>query len=137
MKERYLRSVRSLVDCPSNEKERLLHRLDSAVATYLEDVPDAGESDLVSAFGTPEDCAARLLEECTPEAVTAERRKRSHRRHVLIAVLAVLLVIVTGITAYLCFSGGVTIIQVSRLPGLQDLPPGYVSYGYKDFGHQE
>ena len=137
MKERYLRSVRTLLDCPSNEKERLLHRLDSAVATYLEDVPDAGESDLISVFGTPEDCAARLLEECTPGVITAERRKRNHRRHVLIAVLAVLLVIVTGITAYLCFNGGVTIIQVSRLPGLQDLPPGYVSYGYKDFGYKD
>ena len=137
MKERYLRSIRNLLDCPSNEKERLLHRLDSAVAAYLEDVPDADEPDLVSVFGTPEDCAARLLEECTPGAITAERRKRNHRRHVLIAVLAVLLVIVTGITAYLCSNGGLTIIHVSRMPDPQDLSPGYVSYGYKDFGYKD
>ena len=35
MRERYLRSVRNLLDCPSNEKERLLQRLNSAVAAYL------------------------------------------------------------------------------------------------------
>lgn len=134
MKERYLRSVRNLLDCPSNEKERLLQRLDSAVATYLEDVLDAGEPDLVAVFGTPEDCAARLLEECTPGAVTAERRKRSHRHHVLIAVLAVLLVIVIGIAAYLWANGGLVIIRTYPVSPdfMKEMPSDHIIYEYND-----
>ena len=66
MKERYLHSVRLLLDCSPEERERLLSRLNCAISSYLEDVSDATEIDLVTNFGTPEDCAARLLEECTP-----------------------------------------------------------------------
>ena len=84
MRERYLRSVRNLLDCPSNEKERLLQRLNSAVATYLEDVPDAGEPDLITVFGTPEDCASRLMDECSPGAVADVRKKRDRHHHVLL-----------------------------------------------------
>ena len=113
MRERYLRSVRNLLDCPSSEKERLLQRLNSAVATYLEDVPDAGEPDLITVFGTPEDCAARLLEECTPSAVTVVRKKRDRRHHVLTAVLAVLLTIMIGIAVYL-WSHGLYIIHINE-----------------------
>lgn len=134
MKERYLRSVRSLLDCPSNEKERLLHRLDSAVATYLEDIPDAGESDLVSVFGTPEDCAVRLLEECTSSAVTAERKKRDLHHHVLTAVLAVLLTIKIGIAVYIWSNGGLYIIQINDgWPDcLKEMPSDRSIYEYND-----
>ena len=55
MKECYIHSVRRLLECPAKEKERLLSRLNSAVTTYLEDVPEANETDLVSNFGTPEE----------------------------------------------------------------------------------
>ena len=113
MRDRYLRSVRNLLDCPSNEKERLSQRLNSAVVAYLEDVPDAGEPDLITVFGTPEECAARLLEECTPSAATADRKKRDLRHHVLTAVLAVLLTIITGIAIYIWSNGGLHIIQIN------------------------
>ena len=134
MKERYLHSVRNLLDCPSKEKGRLLQRLDNAVATYLEDVPDAGESDLVSVFGTPEDCAAHLLEECTPGAVTAERGKRNRRHRILTAVLAALLVIVIGIAVYLWSNGGLVIIRIGNaVPDyVHDLPRNEVTYSYED-----
>ena len=48
MKECYIHSVRRLLECPAKEKERLLSRLNSAITTYLEDVPEANETDLVS-----------------------------------------------------------------------------------------
>ena len=73
MKERYLRSVQALLDCPETERERLLRRQDSAMTAYLADEPEATEADLLDAFGTPEDCAARLLAECDPAALAAER----------------------------------------------------------------
>lgn len=76
MKERYLHSVRILMDCPSREKEHLLSRLSNAITVYLGDVPEASESDIVSNFGTPEECAARLLDECTPAALATERQKK-------------------------------------------------------------
>ena len=134
MKERYLHSVRNLLDCPSKEKGRLLQRLDNAVATYLEDVPDAGEPDLIAVFGTPEDCAARLMDECTPGAVAAERGKRNRRHRILTAVLAVLLVIVVGIAVYLWSNGGLVIIQSSHsMPdSLRNLPQGQVTYSYEE-----
>ena len=134
MKERYLHSVRNLLDCPSKEKERLLRRLNSAVVTYLEDVPDAGEPDLVAVFGTPEDCAARLLDECTPGAIAAERKKRSHRRRILTAVMAVLLTIAVGIAAYLWSNGGLVIIKIDRwVPdSLKEWPSNHIIYDYND-----
>ena len=134
MKERYLHSVRNLLDCPSKEKGRLLQRLDNAVATYLEDDPDAGEHDLVAVFGTPEECAARLLEEYTPGSVVAERRKRSHHYHVLIAGLAVLLVIVIGIAAYLWFNGGLAIIRTYPVSPdfMKEMPSDHIIYDYGD-----
>lgn len=134
MKERYLQSVRALLDCPPVEKERLLSRLGNAVTTYLEDVPEADRTDLVANFGTPEDCAARLLEECTPKTVTEERQKKSRRHRILVTILAVLLAVVVGIAAYLWSNGGLVIIQSGRaMPdSLRDLPQGQVTYNYDD-----
>ena len=131
MKERYLQSVRKLLDCPRGEKERLLSRLDSAVTAYLEDAPEAGETDLAANFGTPEECAARLSEECAPKAVAAERKKQTRRQRVLVGVLAVLLAVMTGIAAYLWSNGGLVIITLGG-----DLPDnmkwGQVVYAYDD-----
>lgn len=133
MKERYLHAVRALLDCPSGERERLLSRLDQAVAAYLEDVPETGERGLYANFGTPEECAASLLAECAPEAVAAEKRKKKKRQRVLTAVLAALLAVMVGITAYLWSNGGLVIIQLGREPEeLKDLPWNTVTYNYED-----
>ena len=134
MKEHYLHAVRTLLDCPPSEKERLLRRLNSAVATYFDDVPDAGEPDLVAVFGTPEDCAARLLDECTPRSIATERKKRSHRHRILIAVMAVLLTIMIGISVYLWSNGGLVIIRIGNaVPDyVDDLPRNEVTYSYDD-----
>ncbi len=131
MKERYLHSVRILMDCPPEERERLLSRLSSAVTAYLEDAPEAGEADLISNFGTPEECAARLLEECAPTVLAAQRKKksRSHRR--LVTALAVLLAIALGLALYLWSNGGLVIIELSDgLPEGMEL--GKVVYCYDD-----
>ena len=112
MKEQYLDSVRALLDCPQGERERLLSRLGQAVSAYLEDAPEAGEPELAANFGTPEECAARLLEECDPGAVAAERRKKKKRHRLTVAVLAVLLAVMVGITAYLWSNGGFVVIRL-------------------------
>ena len=89
--EAYLRAVRrGLADAPEEDRERLMKRLTEAVSAYLEEEPEAGEADIVRAFGKPEDCAAELLEECDPARVAAARRRRRLRLYALIAVLAVL-----------------------------------------------
>ena len=80
MKEQYLDSVRALLDCPQGERERLLSRLGQAVSAYLEDAPEAGEPELAANFGTPEECAARLLEECDPGAVAAKEEAAPDHR---------------------------------------------------------
>ena len=87
--EGYLRAVRrGLADAPAEDRERLMKRLTEAVSAFLEENPEAVEADLIRAFGTPESCAAELLEECDPAQVAAVRRKRRLWLYALIAVLA-------------------------------------------------
>lgn len=132
MKEQYLDSVRVLLDCSQGERERLLSRLGQAVSAYLEDAPEAGEPELAANFGTPEECAARLLEECDPGAVAAERRKKKKRHRITVAVLAVLLAVMVGITAYLWSNGGFVVIRLGdAIPESErNLPPNTVIYDY-------
>ena len=104
MKQAYLRAVqRGLEDAPPEDRERLLKRLTEAISAYLEEDPDATEADIIKAFGTPEACAAELLEECDPTKVAAVRRKRKMRLYVAIAALAVL---AAAVAAALLLRGG-------------------------------
>jgi len=100
--EAYLRAVRrGLADAPAEDRERLMKRLAEAVNAYLEEDPEAGEADIVKAFGTPEDCAAELLNECDPARVAAVRRKR--RLYIVVAVLVIAVLIAAVV---LHFRGG-------------------------------
>lgn len=132
--QQYLDSVQALLDCPQGERERLLTRLGQAVAAYLEDVPEAGERELAANFGTPEECAARLLEECPPEAVAAERRKKKKRHRITVAVLAALLAVTVGVAAYLWANGGLVIIRLGKAvpESERNQPPNTVIYDYDD-----
>lgn len=132
MKEQYLDSVRVLLDCPQGERERLLARLGQAVAAYLEDVPEAGERELVVSFGTPAACAAQLMEECDPGAVAAERRKKKKRHRITVAVLAALLAVTLGVAAYLWANGGLVIIRMGKAvpESIRNLPDNQVTYNY-------
>lgn len=134
MKAAYLHSVRRLLDCPAAEQERLLRQLDGAVSTWIEDNPGADEAELAKTFGTPEVCAARLLEDCDPTVIAGERRKRKRRTRVLIAVLTILLLAAVGIAAYLWSNGGLVIIEHVRhgenFP--DDLPMDQIIYHYDD-----
>lgn len=134
MKASYLHSVRRLLDCPAAERERLLRQLDRAVGAWIEDNPCADKAELAKTFGTPEVCAARLLEECDSTVVTDERRKRKLRTRVLIVVLTILLLAAVGIAAYLWSNGGLVIIEHVRygenFP--DDLPMDQTIYHYDD-----
>lgn len=134
MKGTYLHSVRRLLDCPAAERKRLLRQLDRAVSAWIEDNPCADKAELVKTFGTPEVCAARLLEECDSTVVTDERRRRKLRTRVLIAVLTILLLAAVGIAAYLWSNGGLVIIEHVRhgenFP--EDLPMDQTIYHYDD-----
>ena len=132
MKEQYLDSVQALLDCPQGERERLLSRLGQAVAAYLEDVPEAGERELVASFGTPEECAAQLMEECDPGAVAAERRKKKKRHRITVAVLAAVLAVLVGITVYLWSNGGFVVIRMGdAIPESEKIKEwGTVVYDY-------
>lgn len=131
MKERYLHSVRLLLDCPHKERERLLSRLDCAISSFLEDSSDASEMDLIAIFGTPEDCAVHLLEECEPTTLVAGRQKKNRHRRVIMTVLSILLIIAIGFSIYLWAHGGLMIIRTGRVqinPEVSDLPPNQITY---------
>ena len=134
MKERYLHSVRILMDCPSREKEHLLSRLSNAITVYLGDVPEASESDIVSNFGTPEECAARLLDECTPPARAPQTPKKIQTQPGLIVFLAALLTVAVGLAVCLWFNGGLVIIKTDdRAPDFwNDYPSEHIIYSYDD-----
>lgn len=93
--ETYLNAVRrGLEDAPPEDRERLMRRLTEAVSAFLEENPEALEADIVRAFGSPEKCAAELLEECDPVQVAAVRKKRRMKFYAVIAALVILAVIV-------------------------------------------
>ena len=96
--EAYLRAVRKgLADAPAEDRERLMKRLTEAVSAYLEEEPEADEADIIKAFGTPEACAAELLEECDPARMAAVRRKRRIRMYVMIAALFLFTALLTAL----------------------------------------
>lgn len=131
MKERYLHSVRLLLDCPQDARVRLLSRLNCAISSFLDDTSDATEMDLIANFGTPEDCAARLLEECTPSTLVAGRQKKNRYRRVVMMVLSILLVIAVGFAIYLWTHGGLMIIRTGKIqmnPDTSDLSQNQVIY---------
>lgn len=132
MKERYLSSVRMLMDCPHEEKERLLSRLSNAVTTYLEDVPEANEADIISNFGTPEVCAARLSAECAPKTIAAERRRKVKHHRAIVAILSVVVAILVSVAAYLWFNGGLVIIRIDDgWPNfMKEAPSNHIIYDY-------
>lgn len=122
MREAYLHSVRSLLDCPEEEKARLMNRLNGAVSAYLEDHPDSTQEHLLQAFGSPEDCAAGLLEECTPTVVVARKKKRQHMRLWLV-ILGVLLALALALVGYLWSNGGLVIIEHTHY--VDGIPEGF------------
>lgn len=134
MKEQYLQSVRALMDCPAGERERLVARLGQAVAAYLDDVPEAGEAELFANFGTPEACAARLMQECPPEALAAERRRMVRRHRRTVAILSVLLAAALAVAVYLWSNGGLVIIQSGNAvpESIRNQPDNTVIYDYDD-----
>lgn len=95
--EAYLQSVRRQLDAPPEDRERLLGRLSRAVSAYIGENPEAGEEDLAAAFGSPVGCAARLLAECDPAGVAAQRRKKRLRLYAAIAALAALVVVLAAL----------------------------------------
>lgn len=137
MKETYLQSVRSLLDCPASERERLMARLEGAVSAYLEDVPDAAEGDLIANFGAPEDCAAQLLEECAPAAVAAERQRQKRRARIALAVLAAVLVVAVCLVIHMWSNGGLVVIETTHYTdGIPEWFPtdgeGSITYHYDE-----
>lgn len=134
MREKYLRSVGKLLDCSSAERKRLLERLGNAVDAYLEDTPGAGETELMENFGSPEVCAARLLEECDPAVVADVRRRRKRRNRILVAVLTVLLALAVGVAVYLWSNGGLVIVETTHYENgfPEDIHRGQIIYDYED-----
>lgn len=134
MRERYLQTVRSLLDCPSEARERLLFRLNNAVTTFFEDYPEASEEDLIANFGMPEDCAARLLDECAPAMIVAGRQKRDRFHHILTTVLVVVLSVAVSLSVYLWSNGGLVIIHTdNKEPDFWgNLPASHITYDYNN-----
>lgn len=130
--EAYLRAVRrGLADAPPEDRERLMKRLTEAVTAYLEEDPEAGEEDVVKAFGTPEACAAELMAECGPARVAAVRRKR----RLLYGVIAALVVAAAVVLATLFLRSGTGIPHAAAPDaGIMDSGP-HTGHSSHESGH--
>lgn len=135
MKETYLRLVQEHLDCPEEERRRLLGRLEKAADAYLAEEPEA--ADLAAAFGAPADCARELLAECDAGAVAAERKKRRRRSGVVIAVLAVVLALLLGLVIHMWSNNGLVVIETTHYEdgvpeGFPTGGEGQISYHYEN-----
>lgn len=135
MKERYLRSVRKLLDCPGEMQEQLMHRINSAITTYLGDYPDTDYTALIQTFGTPERCAADLLAEHYAATVAVQQKKRRHMRYA-VTILTVVLVLSLCVVGYLWSHGGLVIIEHTHYDGIPEGFPmggeGTITYHFTD-----
>ena len=130
--ETYLRAVRKgLADAPAEDRERLMKRLTEAVSAYLEEDPEAGEADIIKVFGTPEACAAELLEECDLTRVAAVRRKRHIRTYAIIAALLILIAVILAALFFWKSTG------TAGAPEIPMEPTEYVGGSLPHSGHSE
>ena len=123
MKETYLQSVQAYLDCPAAEKERLMERITRAVEVYLDDMPESSMDELTAEFGSPEACAAQLLEECPPGTIAAARRSKDRKKSVLIGILGALLVLALAASIYLLANGGFVTLETVHYE--DEIPEGF------------
>lgn len=93
-----------------------MKRLTEAVSAYLEENPEAGEAELIQAFGTPEACAAELLSECDPAQVAAARRRKRLLLYGAIAALVILAAVLLWLFVFRA-PGSAGIPGTALLPG--------------------
>ncbi|MCD8189306.1 MAG: hypothetical protein LUD78_03650 [Clostridiales bacterium] len=89
---RYRREVRRCLRCGRAAKQRLEEHLTGLLNAFLEENPVPDEAALEAAFGTPEELAATLMEELTPEERGQWKRQRLAAR-VVCMVLVLLLAV--------------------------------------------
>lgn len=66
----YRRALKKKLRCNNTVKERLLGGFDQTLATYLEENNSPTTDDLITAFGPPEQIAAILMAEVSPQEQT-------------------------------------------------------------------
>lgn len=113
MREDYLRQVGELLTCAQGDRRRLLYRLAKGVSAYLEENPEAEKSQLYAAFGTPEVCAAQLLDECGKSVIVAIASRRQKGR-MICTVLIMLMVLAAFFAAYLLSTGGIVVMDTGN-----------------------
>ncbi|MCD7757918.1 MAG: hypothetical protein LUH45_07090 [Clostridiales bacterium] len=88
----YRREVRKHLRCGRSARQRLEEQLSGLLNAFLEDDPAPDRAAREAAFGAPEELAATLMEELTPEERGQWKRQRLAVRVVCMA-LAVLLAV--------------------------------------------
>ncbi|MCC8076378.1 MAG: hypothetical protein LIO95_10650 [Clostridiales bacterium] len=86
----FRREVRRCLHCGRAAKRRLEEHLTGLLNAFLEENPAPDRAALEDAFGAPEELAATLMEELTPQERSQWKRQRLAVRVVLVALAALL-----------------------------------------------
>ena len=90
----YQQAVSKRIRCRRKVRKEAHAHLQTAMALFLNEHPEATAADLYDAFGTPDELAATMQAELPPEEVTAwKREQRIWKMIVCVFVLLVLLVV--------------------------------------------
>lgn len=85
----YYLAIRSLLPCCWKRKNAFIRTLDSSIAAYISEHPDADFTQIERHFGTPQQIAASYIEEMDPQEITDKLKVR--KRILQIVVSAVFL----------------------------------------------
>ncbi|MCD8189307.1 MAG: periplasmic heavy metal sensor [Clostridiales bacterium] len=107
----YRRAVRKHLRCGRAAKQRLEEHLTGLLNAFLEENPTPDRAALEAAFGTPEELAATLMEELTPEERGQWKKQKLAVRVVLVLLLAVVAVYTIGTFIYRSIPNEITVYE--------------------------
>ena len=101
---KYYDEVRSFLDCPEEEQNRLLSDVNKRVLELQADGCDLSYNDIVDFLGLPEDLASLLISDADPDVMQAYLRKQELGQKISRFLLIVIAVIIFASSTYIfCF----------------------------------
>lgn len=92
----YCRKVRKVLICKSEIKDQILNNLQCDLAEYVENNPEATDSQLIEKFGNPESYAKAYLATLSDDEILVRVKTGSFRKKLWIILAAVMVVAVVA-----------------------------------------
>lgn len=116
----YLNAVKKKMLCSGAEKKQILSAFAQNVERYEEENESADLQHLCENFGSPEEMAAELMKDITPEQQNAYRKKKT----VLRVIAGVLVAVLAAAAIYIFFIKQKPIMAYEEIIDWGDVKPG-------------